>query len=370
MTNSLIRVSRRAMACEFEVCFPAGKCENGTEFALESLDLVESLEGRLSYFRAESEITRINCLAAETPVEVEPALFDLLTLAMRLFEETGGAYDITSTPLWEAWGFARRAGEIPSKTQLDEVRSSVGGQFVELNPAERTIRFRKPGVKINLGSIGKGYALDVCGEHLLARGMTDFLLHGGQSSVLAVGSPTLENGEKGVPLLRRSSVEAEAVPGIASKQAGARDDAQRPGGRDARAPDARGPHLWEVGLADPRQPGRRLAVVRLRDRALGTSGGQFQSFRHRGRRFGHILDARSGWPAEGVLSVTVVAPTAALADALSTAFYVLGPQPSLDYCRARPEIGMFMLCPGGLGGNVETHSVGLDPQDVTMCDVG
>ena len=190
MSNSLIRVSRRAMACEFEVCFPAGKCENGTEFALESLDLVESLEDRLSYFRPESEISRINRLAAETPVEVEPALFDLLRLAMRLFEETGGAYDITSAPLWEAWGFARRAGEIPSEAQLAEARSCVGGQLVELNPAERTIRFRKPGVKINVGSIGKGYALDVCAERLLALGMTDFLLHGGQSSVLARGSQT------------------------------------------------------------------------------------------------------------------------------------------------------------------------------------
>ena len=310
------------MACEFEVCFPAGKCENGTEFALESLDLVESLEGRLSYFRAESEISRINCLAAETPIEVEPALFALLALAMRLFEETGGAYDITSTPLWEAWGFARRAGEIPAKAQLDEVRSSVGGQLVELNPAERTIRFRKPGVKINLGSIGKGYALDVCGEHLLARGMTDFLLHGGQSSVLAVGSPTMETNS---PLSQRE----------------------------------RGVE-WEVGLADPRQPGRRLAVVKLRDRALGTSGGQFQSFRHQGRRFGHILDPRSGWPAEGVLSVTVVAPTAALADALSTAFYVLGPQPSLDYCRARPELGVVLVCPARRPGGFEVKTAGLD----------
>jgi thiamine biosynthesis lipoprotein len=122
-------------------------------------------------------------------------------------------------------------------------------------------------------------------------------------------------------------------------------------------------------VADPRQPGRRLAVVKLRDRALGTSGGQFQSFRHQGRRYGHILDPRSGWPAEGVLSVTVVAPSAALADALSTAFYVLGPQPSLDYCRVRPEIGMVMLCPGGRGGKVEIHGIGLGPQEVTMCDV-
>jgi FAD:protein FMN transferase len=338
MSNSLIRVSRRAMACEFEVCFPAGKREDGTEFALESLDLVESLEDRLSYFRPESGTSRINRLAADTAVEVEPALFDLLYMAVRLSEETGGAYDITSAPLWEAWGFARRAGQIPSKAQLAEARSCVGSRFLELNPAERTIRFRKPGVKINVGSIGKGYALDVCGEHLLATGMGDFLLHGGQSSVLARGSPVLGDAEE--------------------------TDSSEAGGRDACAPPA-----WDVGLGDPRQPGHRLAVVRLRDQALGTSGGQFQSFRHQGRRYGHILDPRSGMPAEGVLSVTVVAPTAALADALSTAFYVLGPQGSLDYCRPHPEIGMIMLCPGGQGGGVEIHRVGLDGERLAMGDV-
>ena len=106
---------------------------------------------------------------------------------------------------------------------------------------------------------------------------------------------------------------------------------------------------WEIGVRHPRQPGRRLGVVRLRDRALGTSGGQFQSFRHRGRRYGHILDPRSGWPAEGVLSTTVVAPTAALADALSTAFYVMGPDRSLDYCRTHPGIGAVLICAGPHG---------------------
>ena len=123
---------------------------------------------------------------------------------------------------------------------------------------------------------------------------------------------------------------------------------------------------WEVGLRDPRQPGRRLAVVRLCNRALGTSGGQFQSFRHQGRRYGHILDPRSGRPAEGVLSATVVAPTAALADALSTAFYVMGPQPSLAYCKTHPEIGMIMLCPGSHATEVEIHRAGLADDELVM----
>ena len=100
-------------------------------------------------------------------------------------------------------------------------------------------------------------------------------------------------------------------------------------------------------------------MVRLRDRALGTSSAQFQSFRRGGRRYGHILDPRSGRPAEGVLSTTVAAPTAAVADALSTAFYVMGPEPSLAYCRTRPEIGLVMACPGRQGRDVETFTAGI-----------
>jgi len=317
MSDLLIHVSRRAMACEFEVRFPAARCPRGTQLALEALDRVESLESQLSYFRPESEISRINRMAAQGPVELSEPLFDALAWAVRLSEETAGAYDITATPLWEAWGFARRAGQIPTDEQLAEAHRHVGRHLVELDPTRHTIRFREPGVRISLGSFGKGYALDVCAEHLLASGMTDFLLHGGQSSVLAHG-----------------------------------------GGADSQEGEPQ--HGWEIGLRDPSQSGRRLGFVRLGNRALGTSGGQFQSFRHQGRRYGHILDPRSGQPAEGVLSATVVAPTAAMADALSTAFYVMGPAPAMDYCRSRPELGALIISPDADRRTIAVHSVGLD----------
>jgi len=320
MSDLLIHVSRRAMACEFEVRFPAERCQQGTESALAALDLIEAWEEEISYFRPTSQLSRVNLLAAEESVEVSPPLFELLRLAMTLHAETQGAYDVTSAPLWEAWGFARRAGEIPTPAQLAEAQSRVGSHLVELDPTRRTVRFRQPGVRINLGSIGKGHALDMCGQRLLGLGMADFLLHGGQSSVLARGlrSPGLPAGS---PSTLR---------------------------------------CWEIGIRDPRQPSRRLGIVRLHDRSLGTSSGQFQSFRHQGRRYGHILDPRSGWPAEGVLAATVVAPTAALADALSTAFYVMGADQSLDYCRTHPEIGAVLVCPGPGDGRVEVHTAGLD----------
>lgn len=327
MSDLLIHVSRRAMACEFEVRFPADPYPHGTEWALAALDRVEAFEEQYSYFRPTSQLSRINLLAAEEPVEVEQPLFDLLQQAVALYRETDGAYDITSAPLWETWGFARRKGEIPSDAELSDARSRVGSQWIELDPERRTVRFNRPGMRINLASIGKGYALDAAAEQLTASGLADFLFHGGQSSVLARGvqpAPTERDASRSRP--------------------------------------------WEIGICHPGQPGQRLGFVRLRDRALGTSGGQFQSFRHRGRRYGHILDPRTGMPAEGVLTATVVAPTAAWADAISTAFYVMGPERSLDYCWRHPEIGAVLVCPAAHGGQLEIHTAGLG-QDELQGDI-
>jgi thiamine biosynthesis lipoprotein len=321
----LIHLSRKAMAGEFEICLPISQAGEATAAALRALDLVQALERQLSYFKPESEISQINRTAADRTVEVEPRLFALLELAMRVWRESGGAYDLTATPLWEVWGFARRAGAVPSPEQLAEARALVGAQFVELDATRSTIRFHRPGVRLNLGSIGKGYAVDRAVESLRAEGVTDFLVHGGYSSVAARGTALAE------------SVLSSADVSWASESVtkGMTDSEVRPTTGQA----------WTIGVKDPLRDDIRIGQIELRDRAAGTSGSQHQSFRHRGRRYGHILDPQTGQPAEGVLSVTVLAPTAAEADALSTAFYVLGPDWARDYCRRHPEIGMVMFCP-------------------------
>jgi thiamine biosynthesis lipoprotein len=226
---------------------------------------------------------------------------------------TGGAFDITSGPLSKAWGFFRRAGTMPSDEQIAEAVARVGGGFVELDPQHLTVRFLKPGLEVNVNSIGKGYALDRAADALTEAGIDDFLFHGGQSSVLARGDHAA--------------------------------------GQDAG---------WPVGLRHPMRPEQRIAEFYLRDEALGTSGSGTQFFRHQGRRYGHLLDPRTGHPAEGVYSSTVLAPTAAEADALATAFYVMGPEAALEYCRSRPELGMLLVCPGARGGALAFHAAGLD----------
>jgi thiamine biosynthesis lipoprotein len=314
----LVQLSRQAMACNFEVFLNAGQYEQATEAAIEALDLVEQLEAQLTVYRATSEISALNLAAHEGFVEVEPRLFALLAQAVQLHRETGAAFDITSGSLSKVWGFFRRQGAIPQVADLQTALASVGSQCLELDATSRSVRFLKPGVELNLGSIGKGYALDRCAELMTARGVRDFLWHGGQSSVLARGA-CAGNG-----------------------------------------PEDRG---WSVGVRHPLRPDRRLAEIRLCDRALATSGSSVQFFRYGGKRYGHILDPRTGWPAEGVFSATVVAPTAAEADALSTAFYVLGPQAALEFCDQHTTIGTIILYPGSAGNTVELATAGLESDE-------
>jgi thiamine biosynthesis lipoprotein len=309
----LVQFSRRAMACQFEVLLNAGQYPQGTESALAALDLVEQLEDQLSVFREQSELSRINREAALAPLPIEPRLFALLQLAQRLHRETHGAYDLTSTPLWEIWGFKRREGRLPTDEEIATALMQVGMDRVLLDPTSTSVRFSTPGVRLNLGSIGKGYALDRCQELLTAAGMHDFCIHGGNSSLLARGQEA-----------------GSATPG------------------------------WTVGLRSPLHPDRSAGTLRLVDRALATSGSLAQFFIHKGKRFGHILDPRTGWPAEGVLSATVLAPSAALADALSTAFYVLGREGTERYCAADASVGVILQTPGKREGEVNVELINVD----------
>jgi thiamine biosynthesis lipoprotein len=174
-------------------------------------------------------------------------------------------------------------------------------------------------MEINLGGIGKGYALDRCAEQLTESRVHNFLLHGGQSSILARGNRT----------------------GI----------------------DKQGRAGWKIGLRHPIWHEKYLADIFLHNRALGTSGTGRQGFFHQGKRYGHIIDPRTGFPAEGVLSSTVLAPTAAEADALATAFYVLGPESSLQICQQRTDIAAIIVVPGEKQGTIELHTANLDDSE-------
>lgn len=313
----LLQFGRRAMACPFEVFFNVGQYPAAADAAMAALELIDRLEAQMTVFRDDSEIARLNRVASAQPVEVEPRLFDLLRRAVELHRQTEGALDITSGPLTKVWGFYRRQGALPTDHDFADARQRVGSQWIELDETARTVRFLQPGMELNLGAIGKGHALDRAAEGLLAAGIDDFLWHAGNSSVLARGCGAGGQG-------------------------------------------------WKVDVRHPLRPERPIAEIRLRDRALGTSGAGTQFFRHRGRRYGHILDPRTGQPADGVYSATVLAENAADADALATALYVLGPERAAAWCRAHPEIGLLMVVPGAGAKQIELVTAGLAEDDYTV----
>ena len=290
--GSWLYVNRAAMACRFEVTLPVGD-RNGIAVANDALDLVDALEAQLSVFRDSSEISFINREAAARAVVVEHSLFDLLSLCKTLHEQTEGAFDVTAGPLTRCWGFLKRSGRLPAADEIETARSLVGSDKMLLDCETRSVRFSHAGMEINLGSIGKGYALDRVGTSLRRR-TASALLNAGASSFYAVGA-----GDRG--------------------------------------------EGWKVGIRDPRDKTRRLARLRLRDCALSTSGSDEQFFEHDGKRYGHIIDSRSGWPAQHVTGVSVVAQSAAISDALATAFYIGGREVAEKYCAATTEVLVIML---------------------------
>jgi thiamine biosynthesis lipoprotein len=281
-----IRVHRRAMACRFEITL-ASQDARWVPAARAALDEIDRIEDQLSVFRESSALFHINRCAADEAVVLDADLLGILTRCRDLYSATGGAFDVTSTPLSRCWGFLQREGRVPSRDAIDAARASIGFDAVELDHRRRTVSFARRGIELNLGAIGKGHALDRVAGDMRRAGVTDALLSAGRSSLLAIG------------------------------------------GRAAG---------WFVEIVSASRTDRPLARVWLRDAALGTSGAGEQFVVADGTRYGHVIDPRTGWPASGVLSASVIASNAADADALSTAFLVGGADLAERYCANHPNV--------------------------------
>jgi thiamine biosynthesis lipoprotein len=308
---TMLRFARRAMATTFEVILPFD-APSAHAIGPAALDEIDRLEAQLTVYRASSDVSRLNARAADQPVRVERNLFDLLALAQRIHRETDGAFDITVGALIKTWGFYQRQGRVPTPAERAEVQNRIGFQHVVLDVERSTVSYQRRGFEINLGSIGKGYALD---RAAILDNVPNVLLHGGHSSVLALGDET---------------------------------------------PTQRG---WTIGLTDPQRPECRRGLLHLRNRGMATSAITYQQIEHEGRKLGHLLDPRTAWPAEGMLSATVTAPTAAEADALATAFFILGVDKTRGYCEGHPEIGAALIA-GEAPGRMVVLGRALEEVDV------
>ena len=174
------------MACRFEITLDHADAA-GIPAAQRALNQIDAIEAQLTVFRDTSTIAALNRRAADEDVPCDAEVFGLLQQCAALSDATGGAFDITSTPLSRCWGFLRREGRLPAEPEIARARALVGMQHVRLDAARSTVRFARPGVELNLGAVGKGYALDRVGATLRRDGVGRALISAGRSSLLAIG---------------------------------------------------------------------------------------------------------------------------------------------------------------------------------------
>ncbi len=256
-----------------------GYGEDPMEAAVEAaFNEVRRLERMMSNYRPDSELTEVNRYAAERPVKVTPELFDLLSDCAEYSRQSEGAFDITVGPLMKVWGFYKGTGHLAPKEDVARALKKVGYKNVILDRENRTVRFAQPGVELDPGGIGKGYAVDRMVDILKENGITSALVSAGGSSIYALGTPN-NNGQG-----------------------------------------------WEVKIRDPKDARKTIQDLHLKNQSMSTSGSYEKFFEAEGRIYSHIMDPRTGFPAQGMLSVSVITPRTLDSEAWTKPYFILGRQ--------------------------------------------
>jgi thiamine biosynthesis lipoprotein len=288
--------SHEAMGTVFTVVAYGHEGNYLAEVVNEVFEEVDRLDDQMSNYKPESELSIINREAAQRDVIVEPRLFGLIQDSLRYSADTQGAFDVTVGPLMKLWGFFRGQGRVPSRAEITQVLKRVGYQHVRLNSSARTIRFDEAGMELDLGGIGKGYAVDQAVKILRSAGVTSALVSSGTSSIYALGSP----------------------PGI---------------------------HGWKVTLRDPYDARKAGDVLHLQNYSLSTSGCYEKFFKIGGKTYCHIMNPRTGMPVEDMLSAAVLAPSTTESDALTKFFFVLRVNDCRRYLHTHPNLTVVLYQP-------------------------
>lgn len=264
------------MATRFEIVMHGPEPSRMRSAGEEAIAHIERLDRQLSAYNPQSDISWINAHASAAPVKTDPVLFGLLKLALQVGKLTDGAFDISVAPLLRTWGFTTGRPAVPSREDIRAALEAVGPDKIILDESGFTVRFARSGVRLDLGAVGKGCAIEQAVEILREGGVGSAIVHGGTSTIHAVGAPP---------------------------------------GRDS----------WKVAV-------RGLQPVELRDSSLSVSAVHGKSFTFEGTEFGHVIDPRNGTPVRQTRIAVVTGPGAALCDMLSTALLVLGTEwlPTLE----------------------------------------
>ena len=272
--NNPLRRMRYLMGCFIEVEI-SGLSQESADRAVEAaFEEMKRIEALLSKFSSESMVSSINDEASKKPVPLTEEVFNLIEKALKYSELTEGAFDMTVEPLTEIWKIAYRRGYIPSGYEIGIALDQVGYSNVVLNKAQKTIYFKKPGIKIDLGALGKGYAID--------RAVTILREHGVQNAIVNAGSTIFCLGNEA-----------------------------------------------RFGIEHPIRLGEIADTVKLKDKAVSTSGDYERFYEIGGKKYGHIIHPKTGWPVEtSLLSASLVGDSAMDCDILSTIYFILDPQKS------------------------------------------
>lgn len=243
----------------------------------EALEEARRLDRLLSNYLPDSEWSQMNRSAAHQPAAVSKELFQLLADCVEYSRQSEGTFDISVGPLMKIWGFYKGSGHLPHRAEVRGALSKVGYKNILLDPGSQSVRFAQEGVELDPGGIGKGYAVDKIVEVLRADGIRSALVSAAGSSIYALGAPPGENG-------------------------------------------------WKLNIKDPRNQSKSVAGIVLKDSSLSTSGNYEKFFLAEGKLYSHIMDPRTGFPSQGMLSVSIVAPRTIDSEAWAKPYYILGRQ--------------------------------------------
>jgi thiamine biosynthesis lipoprotein len=271
----------------------------------------DRLDALLSVWKPESDVVRINAAGGREAVRVSADTVAVINAALEASRLTDGRFDVTFGTLAEVWKFDHdRDNRVPTADEIGARLPRVDYRAIRVDARAGTIALTRPGVRVHLGGIGKGYAVDRGAALLRAQGLSDFMIQAG-GDLYVSGQP--------------------------------------------------GERSWRLGINDPRGgPNVTFAALELRDRTLSTSGDYERFFVQDGVRYHHLLDPTTGQPARGCRSVSIVAPTAVQADALSTGVFILGPEKGMALLERLPDVdGVIVtadnrvLISSGLEGKIE-----------------
>jgi thiamine biosynthesis lipoprotein len=288
-TAKLFVQSRQAMGTVFTIYLYARSDEQAGALFESAFDEIERLDRTLSNYNPESELSRINRLAGREAVTTDPEVFSLLQTCLAYSKRSGGTFDITVGPLMRAWGFFRGQGHYPAPWELERAREKIGWQKVQLDASSRTVHFEVPGMELDLGGIGKGYAVDRVVGILRDAGVRVAMVDAGSSTLYALSAPP---GKKG----------------------------------------------WLVRVPKPGDRSQTVSTVLLRDESLSTSGSYEKFFQLNGRTYCHIMDPRTGAPVQGVLQTTVIAADGTTTEALSKPMFVMGAEEGARFLASFPHV--------------------------------